>query len=389
MERKIFFLCVFFLAFLSCKEKDKTNNIIKVINSESTQQVNASDLLKKIDLIVLETTDSSLIGIQIEKLEFFNNKIYILNRMHSHRNILCFSIDGKFLFKIDKIGHGPQEYSYLGNFFIDKLKQQIILHAENNQFFSFDLDGNFLNIVKADDEYFARQIIPVNDSIYLAYNDAKLAPQGYNILELDSKTFNIKNKSIINEPIMNTGFFPLAIFSENVLFYNTNDTIYKISDINNLSAKHYVDFGKIHRKHKRAIKYDSDDDLIKIIEAFNDGNISFVSSIFENSRWIIISVLKSGTINNPVFSFLLHDKKSNQTFNSENINFDMLNANKIHGMQILGCDGSKVFMLMEDDVIERNDIVNKMRQSNYIDEKQKTELNNRKSFDNPLLLILE
>lgn len=381
----LYIICVLLFSLYSCVEK---NNTIKVINSEDKKLVNISDLFKTVDLLILETTDVSLIGLQIEKLEFFNDRIYILNRMHSHCNILCFSIGGEFLFKIDQIGYGPQEYTYLADFFIDKIKRQIILYVDNNKFLFFDLNGKFLEQIKTDDEYFVRQIIPANDSTCFAYNNAALPPQGYNLLELDSRTFKIRNKSKIDEPIMNIGFSPLTSSSGQVLFYNTNDTIYNITDLNNKSAEYYIDWGKKQKEYKKTLRWDNEN-TEKMVAAFNNGNINFVSAMFENTTWIIIPFLRQGSINSRESAFLLYDKRNDRVYNSDNINFDMLNVGKIMNIQVVACEEEKIFMLMKDEFIEKNDdLIHKIEQSEYINDKKK-ELKQRKSFDNPILFILE
>jgi hypothetical protein len=79
-------------------------------------------------------SDSSLIGLYINRIEFYKNKIFILNQMNSHSNILCFDISCTFLFSIDRLGSGTDEYTYLGDFFIDRLQDRLILCNEPQYF---------------------------------------------------------------------------------------------------------------------------------------------------------------------------------------------------------------------------------------------------------------
>ena len=87
------------------------------------------------DFIPLETTDRGLTGLHVTRIECFEDRIYLLNKMSSHSSILCFNKeDGRFLFVIDRIGQGPEEYSYLNDFLIDIDKRNIVLLSENGRY---------------------------------------------------------------------------------------------------------------------------------------------------------------------------------------------------------------------------------------------------------------
>lgn len=180
--RKIIVLILFFAIVVSCKKTETSDINIRRIDIEEATKSNISTLFDDIDFIPLETTDQGLTGLEIIRMECIDDRMYLLNKMSSHSNILCFNNEaGKFLFVINRIGQGPNEYTYLGDFLIDHDMRDIVLLSENRRYLYFDLDGNFLFDKKTDDTYFSRQLLYINDSTYLAYHDSSLPPEGYNI----------------------------------------------------------------------------------------------------------------------------------------------------------------------------------------------------------------
>ena len=394
MKNSIFnfvFVVMFITLFPSCK-KNTENNIIGTIEVNSTTTVNISDLFVKFDIIQLATTDSSLIGLQIEKVEFYENKIFMLNRMYSHKNILCFDFAGNFLFKIDQMGHGPQEYTYLGDFFIDKLRERIIIQSENNRYLFFCLDGKYIDETTGEDDYFARQILFLNDSSLVVCNDALIIPFGYNLLEVNSKTFNIRNKSNrIKEVFDNSGSFPLATHTNQILYYSTNDTIYDISHFNKEKAIYYVNFGEKQRKLKNALPSMTSENYEEIsnnvISAFENDKMIIVHSLFENSSWIALSLLKYRTRGNPISSFILYDKNKKCSYASEHIVFDTMNLPKLTDIKVIGCDEDKILLIINQEFSNEDKI--KIKECHKLSNEAKKILTERTFDDNPLLIILK
>lgn len=107
------------ILFCSCGRKStndtSSRNSITEIDllseSESTVKV-LSDFVENIEYIPLMTTESSLIGPYTMKMLNIDNRIYIQNS-GLEGEILCFDINGKFLFKISNKGRGPQEYDFV------------------------------------------------------------------------------------------------------------------------------------------------------------------------------------------------------------------------------------------------------------------------------------
>jgi hypothetical protein len=160
------------LLFFSCQQK--SNNDFITINIDKTKTVNFTDLFKEYYMVFPESTDSSLIGAMILRIEAYNERIYLLNMRSSGNNILCFNKDGNFLFSIDKIGYGPEEYTILNDFFIDKKLNHLILLVESGKIMHLNMDGKYLYSKQLDELFTIRYIQEFNDSLLLHTMIAKI-----------------------------------------------------------------------------------------------------------------------------------------------------------------------------------------------------------------------
>ncbi|MDZ4058585.1 MAG: 6-bladed beta-propeller, partial [Bacteroidales bacterium] len=80
--------------------------------------VQLSEIAESIEYIPLETNRNSMIDkVSWSSLVFENNKYYIRTRFEE--SIFVFDSVGKFLFKFNRTGRGPEEYEYLAGFTVD------------------------------------------------------------------------------------------------------------------------------------------------------------------------------------------------------------------------------------------------------------------------------
>ena len=390
MNRYLFTYFFIVTLFVSCKKALISE--IEIINSEQSNRTRISTLFQEINFIPLETTIDGLIGLDVKKIEIFDDKIFALNILSSHSNILCFSKEsGKFLFKIDRIGKGPNEYTYLGNFLIDKYKKQIILLVEQGRYLYFDLEGNYLHDEKATDNYTTRQILQMNDSTLLAYNDATLPPEGYNILYVDSKTLNIRAKSNdIQDYIKSSVYSPLCIHNENTLFYNTDDSIHNLEDG---KVMYFTNFGEKHNKSKHYLSNFQNNNsheayLEEFIKLFVKNEFFLVRSIIENQKWVIINAYKNRGAEelDGISFFLLYEKASKKVYHSEDLIFDIMNLSHMQNMCVLFANDDELYCLIKEDFSA--DDLKKIKHSSLSPE-NKERILGRSFEDNPILLHLK
>jgi len=76
-----------------------------------------------IEFIPLQTTRESLIGGPARRVVSREQRIYVSDATR----IMCFDIEGRFLYKLDKLGRGPGEYSVIFYFDVDPDNKYLII----------------------------------------------------------------------------------------------------------------------------------------------------------------------------------------------------------------------------------------------------------------------
>jgi hypothetical protein len=138
------------MAFLSCSQKESKKLGAGEIYSpeidlKRNDSVSILDFIESTDVVQLETSDSCLIK-QIWKIIFDNDRYYVFDREQSI--IFCFNSQGKFQFKIDRKGQGPEEYLTLAGFDIDNYNRQLLLIEPFGHLLTFDPDGRFVSKIR-------------------------------------------------------------------------------------------------------------------------------------------------------------------------------------------------------------------------------------------------
>lgn len=116
-------------------------NKLHFVGPIRNDDISLNPIIQNYKYIRLETNDSSIIG-QINKL-IYNDKYIFIGDFRQTKSVFVFSNNGKYLFKINKIGHGPEEFSYLDNFTINESNQEIILYVNGGgKLMIYDFHGN-------------------------------------------------------------------------------------------------------------------------------------------------------------------------------------------------------------------------------------------------------
>jgi hypothetical protein len=370
---------------------------VEIIDVRSKDKKKASELFEQIKIVSLETADSSLIGRSIDRIEIWDNKMFLANRLGSHVNILCFDLFGKFLFCIDRIGQGVGEYTFLDDFFIDKSLNHVVFISEpNNRTLHFDMQGNFLYDIRPDNisdyNYFPRQTIYLNDSTYLAFYEKEfdISHSDVGILHFDSKTMNIRSTSSdINEYIYYVSR-PLSIFNDKILCITFNDSIFDISNIDDVIVKYFAYNGDKQIRIKREFRKKRDkmtwDEQINFMhEYYLEGYEVVVETIHENDKYIALSCWKQiPQTDNHILYFLLYDKINKKAYNSDNIAFDEF---ILQNCSIAGVDNESLYCVLNTEIT--NEDKDNIRKSKIFSDENKKILLEHKNEDNPLLFVLK
>nr|WP_302830227.1 6-bladed beta-propeller [uncultured Bacteroides sp.] len=146
MQKLNTFLILWFclLAFSSCQDEQRDDNqsilIADLDNVQVCKKENLSSFFKRVGVIVLETTEQSLLG-RIDKIDFINDYLYVLER---RRGLFLFNKNGKFIKMIGDKGVGPGEYISPSDITVDYENKKIyLLDSQTQMILKYDIEGNY------------------------------------------------------------------------------------------------------------------------------------------------------------------------------------------------------------------------------------------------------
>jgi hypothetical protein len=241
MKRPFIMLILLFLLLNSCSSKSEGSNNVIHINLDKEDNVSVFDLVDSISVVQLETSQESLIG-NIYKIIFHKDRFYLLD--FPLQTFFCFNSDGKFLFKMNKRGRGPDEYDYAGDFNIDPFNDQIMILVPWGNILYYDLDGKFISKVKLPSEVIAYHEVYALDAERLLFLSSKEIRANY--YSRTSKTI-IKRRLDASNGLYNI-FGPLhkSYYFNDSLFFNdvsiNNDVLNMMDESQKISYS--WDFGK-------------------------------------------------------------------------------------------------------------------------------------------------
>lgn len=387
------------ILFMACQNKVQVKNDIPVIDGMTQKKATVSELFPEIGVVPLQTSDSSLIGIWVKDLKRSGNRLFLLNQMSSRVNLLCFDTTGQFIHAIDRIGHGPQEYTYLGDFVAAPDSNAWVLMVGQGKYMIFDTDGNYLSTIQQQQPYYYnRQVVRTDDSTCIVFHDGTF-PENSDLLEVDARTFAIRRSASASDPLASEGTRPLSLWGGRVLYYQMNDTIYDATDIQNRKPLYYLDFGDGQReaeKEARRILSESGDReqmLKQLGETFLKGEYMLVARLFENARWIAVSGMRQNPdidVKNDFRSssfFMLYDKESGQSYHSDYITWDILNTGPLDDIALVGCDElGTLYAIWYGTPSEKDK--QRIARSDKLPQEVKNRLLQLEEGDNPVLFML-
>jgi hypothetical protein len=207
MSKTLFIFPTLMIFLLSCtpSSSDEGYPVLKA----SLEETNTSlyDIFEKIEIIPLETTDSSLLK-GIQKIKYFDNKYYVFDGSMSR--ILFFDNKGKYINKIDAKGNGPGEYENIINFNLKETSRQIEIIATFD-IFNYDLNASFINkFALPTSNWRHRSMEHLDEKNYVLYRSA--AP-GEPVLQIVSKDESKEVKDLYIETFYLNSLRTAEIFS--------------------------------------------------------------------------------------------------------------------------------------------------------------------------------
>lgn len=399
----------------SCSRKsaeNKSDSIIKIdLLSEPVSTVEKlSEFADNIEYIPLQTVKGSLLSGNNAKIVKKDKRIYIENSILYNNEILCFTTEGKFLYKIDKGGRGPEEYTNIADFDVSSdNKFMIILSSLIHKLFVYDIsDTGFIfrrSIALKDPAPYRVCLVPKTNNAFLAIPPWRGTEPTLSLL------INTAGDTIYYKPntykYQMVGKMNFAANNE-MLVYSVGETVCFKEEFSDTIF--YIDSNV--SSFKPRIILDSHGTLTT--PAIRGGsepvrnNITYIPNIFETSRYVFCYY---GTMDNR--DKIIYDKKTKIKYNltiekeykQANLNAqpyleystkleDDLSGGPDFEIDFLGtfCTGGNLFSFVEAIELKKYADGPDFKNARVIDPKKKNELKKLADSlcetDNPVLIIV-
>lgn len=255
--KKLFFLS-FCLAAVACKPDRISSNdiapnfkVVSVLNATGHGDLE-QPLFRDLELVFLETNDDILLA-NCDKVIFHEDRFYVYDSQFSH--LLAFDRQGKYLFRVGNLGHGPGEYQSIYGFSVDTNADKILVYSLDNQaVFEYSLEGRFIEKKGVDFYGHDFDLAPNGDYIFnLRYND--------NGLYAKDNVFVTNRQGKVNTQLfpypqtatkMVIGFSGFLCIEDDLGYYahTFSDTIYRVDwNTQKVQALFKLDLGSKHWPH--------------------------------------------------------------------------------------------------------------------------------------------
>jgi hypothetical protein len=280
------------MMIISCSNSDQKINKIN-IETKRIESIDSNKLISEIEVIPLETNDTSLIS-GIRKMIYWNNELFIFDR--NQKQIMLFDIKGNFIRKLQRVGRGPGEYLDISDFAINPFNNNIEfvdgynLYVYNNEFVFIEK----VQIPKKDIRSINELEIINEEQILFMANGRPYIPVMY----------NRQDKKIVKLPeIYPSWLIEKMPFSTNDRFYRNGSILNYVEGFSNkvylinrngFQLKYEWDFGDFNFDFENSslsdlIKSSTIQDIMNNSELFrNKYAISFRQNL-ENDKFILTS----------------------------------------------------------------------------------------------------
>jgi len=387
------FLLIIFCACgrKSTNEKYNPGLVIKIdlLSKSGSEVTRLSEFAANVEHIPLETTGSSFMGTVRRRIVKNDNKIYIQNA----DELLCFDTDGKFLFKLQNKGRGPEEYTSITDFDISSdNKIMAVLSSINRKMLVYGIsDTGFIfrrSITLKDPAPWRASMVPGTDKVFLAIapwtgteptlsllinivgDTILFKPNGYKYNMVRERNYMALNEMLVYT-INNMVCFKEE-FSDTVFCINVKDNSFKPRMI-------FDSHGTLSTPEMRGGSETSAD------------HTNFIANIFETSRYIFYYYGTSITRNK-----ILFDKKTNIKYNLdiESKLKDDISGGPDFNLEFINnyYSGGKLFSFVEAITLKKYVASEDFKDAQVSDPKKKNDLeklaDSLNETDNPVLIIV-
>jgi hypothetical protein len=382
MYRCYFISCVitFIIVLGSCSKRKVDEIQIINIDMNSTVMLENNKSISKIELIPLQTIDSSLLG-NIRQMIFTDTYIIVSD----NRSVVSvFDAKGKFISNSKKrYGHSPEEYSILMGFTFNKYNNNIEILTPN-YLLSYDVKFN----------YQGRTVLPVEKKVsdqkrgllfegIFAIDNKKyillpttVSSDPHSIIFFDANTNEVFKKSSYSDQViagLTQQVQNIDYYKDSVLSFSPNAFSYYYYTIDlktlRLKKEFKLDFGKQSVEPEDLVSYKSEREKCDYL-AFNSKYPLPLRTFFNSTK--IVSIIRK---ENDYFTFI----------KSATASTEVLIKNKLNE----GENQLPIFEALIENVLYAKISPNELEQYNlskFLDEQGRLLLKSVKPEDNPLII---
>ena len=162
--KKFLGLSLIIFLFINCSKKETQQINRFVVDERSVSKVAKEKLADKVklQLLPIETNDSSLLDLSSIQIRFDGDTIVMYD--YSVNQFFLFDRKGQFIRNIDRRGQGPEEYLY-GIWY--KAKNGKLYVVDRDHIKIYDYNGNYLGNFEADNTRMGEIAVTDKDDVYI------------------------------------------------------------------------------------------------------------------------------------------------------------------------------------------------------------------------------
>lgn len=395
METKLLIVLIIVLCSCGRQSINETSNVDSVIEidllSEPESRIKKlSEFAADVEYIPLQTTENSLMGDIRRKIVNTDKRIYIQNL----NEILCFNIDGKFLFKLQNNGRGPEEYTNIADFDVSSDNKILtILSSITHKLLEYGISDTGFTFLRSltmkDPAPYRIAMVPETDNVFLAIPPWRgTEPTLSLLINPAGDTLHYKPNCFKYEMVRTTNFRATnemlvysigdkvcfkEVFSDTVFYVDTKDNSFKVRMI-------FDSHGTLSTPKMRGGSETP------------GNNVNYIATAFETPRYVFYYYISSGPTRNRV----LFDKttKTKYKLDIESELTDDLSGGPVFNIEFMNnywSDG-KLFSFIEAITLKKYIDGDDFKNAKVSDPKKKNELkklaDSLDEADNPVLVIV-
>jgi len=248
--KKVFLILIIFIALFSCKQsrQEADDYAEHTVDINNPVKISIDKFITDFDTIRLEVTNESLMR-NASVIHIMDDRFYIKTNRSS--GIYVFDLKGKYLFKINDKGQGPNEYIQITGFEVDPVNKRIIIaDSFSKKILVYNKDGKLMDVIQLDFPpdiiaFYKNGFVNLYSGFKRFFTNPKM--ENYNLHFLDSSgkfvssaipketpnSINITNANMLD--CLENGDILFQPVLSNIVYKISNDSATPFYAFNNLS----------------------------------------------------------------------------------------------------------------------------------------------------------